>query len=253
MKLSVATRGIGRDLVLLHGWGAGMHVWDGLTAELERAFRLHLVDLPGYGASELCTPYTLDALAKAVAEACPSPVAVCGWSLGAQVALAWALARPAQVSHLVLIAATPRFMAGGGWAHGVTAETFAAFERGLVEDAAATLARFIALEALDDAKRAAVTRALRSAAESAPAGATLAGGLDILRTTDLRLRLPEVRQPALLVHGARDHVTPPAASAALASALPRAQRTLVADAGHAPFLAREADTARAITDFLRDE
>jgi pimeloyl-[acyl-carrier protein] methyl ester esterase len=253
MKLSVDMRGSGRDLVLLHGWGAGARVWDGLIPELERTCRLHLVDMPGYGASEPCAPYTLDALAAAVADACPPPVAVCGWSLGAQVALQWALARPAQVSRLVLIAATPRFVAGGDWPHGVAAETFAAFERGLIEDAAATLARFIALEALDDTARAAVTRALRSAAEAAPSAVALAGGLDVLRTTDLRARLAEVKQPVLLLHGARDRVTPPAASAALAALLPHAQRTVIADAGHAPFLAREAAMARAIADFLRDE
>jgi pimeloyl-[acyl-carrier protein] methyl ester esterase len=253
MRVSVDVRGSGPDLVLLHGWGAGARVWDGLVPELARNFRLHLVDLPGYGASEPCAPYSLDALAGAVAGACPSPVAVCGWSLGAQVALQWALARPAQISHLVLIAATPRFVAGDDWAHGVTAEALAVFERGLVEDAAATLARFIALEALDDTSRVAVTRALRSAAESTPSAIALAGGLEVLRTTDLRARLPEVTQPVLLLHGARDRVTPPAASAALAALLPNAQRTVIADAGHAPFLAREADTARAIVDFLRDE
>lgn len=239
--------------MLLHGWGAGACVWDELIPELEATFRLHLVDLPGYGASEPGAPRTLDALAAVVAQACPSPVAVCGWSLGAQVALEWSLARPAQVSHLVLIAATPRFVAGGDWPHGVAAETFVAFERGLVADAAATLARFIALEALDDVKRAAVTRALRNAAEAAPPAVTLAGGLDVLRTTDLRARLPEVKQPVLLLHGAHDRVTPPAASAALAALLPHAQRTVIADAGHAPFLARAADAARLIADFLRDE
>ena len=253
MKLSVEVRGAGRDLVLLHGWGAGARVWDGLAAELERHFRLHLVDLPGYGASERCAPYTLAALAAAVAGVCPSPVAVCGWSLGAQVALQWVLTRPTQVSHLVLIAATPRFVAGGEWPHGVAAETFAAFERGLVEDAAATLARFIALEAQDDTARAVVTRALRKAAESAPSVVALAGGLDVLRTTDLRARLPEISQPVLLLHGANDQVTPPAASVALAVLLPRAQHRVIADAGHAPFLAREADSASMIADFLRDE
>ena len=253
MKLSVEVRGSGRDLVLLHGWGARARVWDGLVPALERAFRLHLVDMPGYGASELCAPYSLEGLAAAVADACPSPVAVCGWSLGAQVAMQWALARPARVSRLVLMAATPRFLAGDDWPHGVAAETFAAFERGLIEDAAATLARFLALEALDDTARPAVTRALRSAAEAAPSAVALAGGLEVLRATDLRARLPGITQPVLLLHGARDRVTPPDASAALAALLPNAQRTVIADAGHAPFLAREADTARAIVDFLRDE
>ena len=44
----------GRDapaLVLLHGWGLNVRVWDTLGAALEGRFRLIAVDLPGHGRS----------------------------------------------------------------------------------------------------------------------------------------------------------------------------------------------------------
>lgn len=41
-----------RDLVLLHGWGLNAEVWSCIQARLAPHFRLHLVDLPGYGRSQ---------------------------------------------------------------------------------------------------------------------------------------------------------------------------------------------------------
>jgi pimeloyl-[acyl-carrier protein] methyl ester esterase len=251
MNLHVERRGAGRDLVLLHGWGTTARIWDGLVRELTGDFRLHLIDLPGYGMSEVCVPYTLEALAARIADNCPDIVAVCGWSLGAQIAMQWALARPDQITQLVLLAATPRFVSNEDWPHGVPQETFAAFANGVREDAAATLARFAALQTVGDAARVTVAKALRAAA--VPAVDVLASGLEVLRETDLRAAASRIGCPALLLHGGNDRVVPAEASAALASCLPRARRTVVAGAGHAPFIAREALVASVLRVFLGDE
>ncbi|MGL6118711.1 alpha/beta fold hydrolase, partial [Plesiomonas sp.] len=40
-----------RDIVLLHGWGLNAEVWQPLVAELSSHYRVHTVDLPGYGRS----------------------------------------------------------------------------------------------------------------------------------------------------------------------------------------------------------
>ena len=39
-------RGRGPDLVLLHGWGLNLRVWDELAGVLARRFRVIAVDLP---------------------------------------------------------------------------------------------------------------------------------------------------------------------------------------------------------------
>src|SRR5207253_1130861 len=41
--------GRGRDLVLLHGWGLNLRVWDGLAGALTARFRVIAIDLPGHG------------------------------------------------------------------------------------------------------------------------------------------------------------------------------------------------------------
>lgn len=46
------TQGSGNcHLVLLHGWGLNAQVWHCISEELSSHFKLHLVDLPGFGRS----------------------------------------------------------------------------------------------------------------------------------------------------------------------------------------------------------
>ncbi|MGP1954490.1 MAG: pimeloyl-ACP methyl ester esterase BioH, partial [Arsenophonus sp. NC-QC1-MAG3] len=40
-----------QDIVLLHGWGLNAEVWRIIEVGCCSHFRLHLVDLPGYGRS----------------------------------------------------------------------------------------------------------------------------------------------------------------------------------------------------------
>ncbi len=58
--LYIETHGTGPDLVLLHGWGLNLRVWDGLIREMSNSFRMITVDLPGHGRSawnpKACTP-----------------------------------------------------------------------------------------------------------------------------------------------------------------------------------------------------
>src|SRR5690349_8810079 len=118
-----------RDVVLLHGWGYSSRIWDALAERLARRFRVHVPDLPGYGSAPASEPYTLEALADAVARAAPRRCHVVGWSLGGEVALAWALHAPRQVVRLALIGATPCFTRRPGWACATDGAVLAEFGR----------------------------------------------------------------------------------------------------------------------------
>jgi pimeloyl-ACP methyl ester carboxylesterase len=52
-----------RDVVLLHGWGSSARVWDDLAGRLAPRLRVHVPDLPGYGAAPACAPNALEAMA----------------------------------------------------------------------------------------------------------------------------------------------------------------------------------------------
>ena len=44
-------KGKGQDVVLLHGWGMHGGLWGDFKEVLSESFRLHVVDLPGFGFS----------------------------------------------------------------------------------------------------------------------------------------------------------------------------------------------------------
>jgi pimeloyl-[acyl-carrier protein] methyl ester esterase len=71
-----------------------------------------------------------------------------------------------------------------------------------------------------------------------------------LLNADLRRDLRRVRQPALVLQGARDYIVPPAAGRRLAAALPDARFQLLRSCAHAPFLSQPAQVARALREFF---
>jgi pimeloyl-[acyl-carrier protein] methyl ester esterase len=239
-----------RDVVLLHGWGSSPRVWDDLAGRLAPRLRVHVPDLPGYGAAPACAPHALESMADSVAGRAPRRCHVVGWSLGGEVALSWALRAPRQVQRLALIGATPCFASRPGWPCATAAAVLLEFGKLLAADRAGTLARFIGVQSRGDARRRRVADALQRSSADDAADGVLEAGLRVLLNADLRRDLRRVRQPALVLHGARDRIVPPAAGRRLAAALPDARFRLLRSCAHAPFLSQPARVARALREFF---
>ena len=250
MTLHIESTGDGPDLVLLHGWGLHSGVWDGVRGDLANCFRVHLVDLPGYGQSAACTPYVPAELARSVAKAVPQAVCVCGWSLGAQVALRWALDFPGQVKRLVLVAATPCFVRAAGWPSGIEAQVLREFAADLEREVRTALTRFVSLQTrgAKDARRQSAW--LRKRLFAAASLEVLQAGLQMLLDTDLRQEMREVKQPALLLHGKRDELVPLRSAHWLKRHLARAKLEVFEDCAHAPFLAQDGKFVKLVSEFL---
>ena len=210
MTLHVQTMGEGPDLALLHGWGMHGGVWQGVCDALAQHHRLHLIDLPGMGHSASCDPYDLRHLAGSVAESLPPQTALCGWSLGGQVAMEIALEYPDRVGRLVLAGSTPRFVNTDDWPHGIAAEVFGAFAAQVAADYYPSMDRFLGLQAFGGESSRSQMRALREqfGARPAPSPVVLQQALHVLLETDLRARLPDLVQPTLILHGERDTLAP---------------------------------------------
>lgn len=251
--LHVETSGAGDGLVLLHGWGMHSGVWTEVVPELARSHRVHAVDLPGHGRSGAIRAEGFEAAVDLVAACVPAGARVCAWSLGALVAQRLAQRDPARISRLVLVSATPCFVVRPGWKCAVSPSTIESFAAWLAEDRDTTLARFVALNALDGARGREAIRAFtaRLTERSAPATEALAAGLAWLRDTDLRTGAASIEQPTLLVHGARDQLVPVEAARWLASALPHARLLELEDAAHLPFFTHRVSFLDAVTGHLR--
>ncbi|MGB6487690.1 MAG: pimeloyl-ACP methyl ester esterase BioH [Steroidobacteraceae bacterium] len=254
-RLYTEVRGDGPALVLLHGWGLNVRVWDGLTAALCNRFRIIAVDLPGHGRSVwLPERSSLEGQAAQVSEtvaAITAEYSLLGWSLGGQMALQLAAAQRA-VDRLVLIAATPRLTVGPDWPHGAPPERLTAQAEGLETDYRRTVSDFLELQVRGSAGSAEALEQLRAAlfAHGYPGVAALARGLELLRETDLRSLLGDISVPTLVIAGQYDRVTLPAASHALADSLPDARYVEIRRAAHAPFLSHLPELSALISGFL---
>ena len=254
MNVHVEVVGNGPNLALFHGWGMHSGVWDGVRDSLAQHFRLHLVDLPGYGASPPFEACTLERLVRAVATALPEKAHVCGWSLGGQVALEMARLFPGQVERLVLTASTPCFTQREGWPCAVQREVLLEFAAALETDYDGTLKRFLALQARGDADVKVVLKRLRDIlfTRGRPDVQTLRAGLDILLESDLRGNAAAIATPTLLLHGERDMLTPAGAAQWLAERMPAARLKVLPGAAHAPFLSHPVEFTEIMMDFLND-
>ena len=268
----VDSYGSGAPLLLIHGWGMHGGMWGGVAEQLAEHFRVLVVDLPGHGYSAVSSewrvvsgkqiphlPLTtyhspLDNIIDQLSAQFDEPLAVCGWSLGGQIALRWAMRHPQQISRLALVASTPCFVRQPGWECALAAETLAEFAAALQQDYTLTLRRFLALQVRGSERERELLAALRGALASrgVPDLGALQAGLEILRDCDLRGALPGIHQPALVVAGERDTLTPPQAARYLAAQLPKARLAVIEGAAHAPFLSHPEIFAECVCDFLKN-
>lgn len=238
-------------LALVHGWGMNARVFDSLTELMTLDFEVRALDLPGHGGRAVLADNTLQSWAGDLARQLPDNATLLGWSLGGQVAMRAALDHPQKIARLVLLASTPKFVATENWACGMAPSGLDDFGAALLADPQATLMRFLSLQTRGMAGQKTLLQQLKQTLLAAPAprSEALKGGLTILRDTDLRDELPRLRQSAMVLHGALDTLTPPAAGAWLADILPAAQHIEFARAAHAPHLSHPAEVAAAIGQF----
>ena len=251
----IESLGQGPTVVLVHGWGLHGGVWRDLAARLARSFRVLVPDLPGHGRSRgMRTQASLAGLADDLSRRLTEPAIWIGWSLGAFVALATARNHPQAVSRLVLVGATPKFVQAPDWSCAMPPATLAQFARDLESDYRDTLARFLSLQMGAGATAHVAVRQLRALLmeHGEPEPAALRAGLQWLANTDLRVDLPAITVPTLVLHGAHDRLVPPAAAEFLVARLPVARLTLIPSAGHALFLSHPDATWSALNEFLRD-
>jgi pimeloyl-[acyl-carrier protein] methyl ester esterase len=250
--MHIDTEGHGPPLVLVHGWAMHGGIFAPLREALAQRFTLHGVDLPGHGRSlERDGPLDLRQCATRIADAVPGAIWI-GWSLGGLVALEAALESPLQVRGLALIAASPRFVVGPGWPHGVEHAVFDSFGRDLARDWRGTLDRFLALECAGSDRARSELRELRAHVfeRGEPALHVLDDGLKILADTDLRPHLPELECPSLWIAGARDRLVPWQAMEAAAALTPRGAFARIDGGGHAPFIGHPDRVLHALDEWL---
>ena len=242
------TAGTGNcHLVLLHGWGLNAEVWHCISEELASDFTLHLVDLPGFGRSRGFGAMSLDDMARQVLDAAPQNAIWLGWSLGGLVASQIALSQPERVKALVTVASSPCFSAQEAWP-GIKPDVLASFQQQLSEDFQRTVERFLALQTMGTETARQDARTLKQTVLSLPMPEVevLNGGLEILKTVDLREPLASLAMPHLRIYGYLDGLVPRKVVPLLDALWPESESQVIAKAAHSPFISHPVEFCSAL-------
>ncbi|WP_051563867.1 pimeloyl-ACP methyl ester esterase BioH [Enterovibrio calviensis] len=244
------TEGQGSDLILIHGWGMNSAVWQNILPALTPHYRVHCVDLPGYGFSQPTDAFSLQEMAHCLLNNSPQESIWAGWSLGGMVATQAALMAPERVKGLVTIASSPRFAAEHGW-RGIKPEVLQAFTKQLAGDFKTTVERFMALQAMGSPTARQDIKWLKQSVLShpAPQPEALEAGLGILADADLRPHLHDISMPWLRMYGRLDGLVPVKVAQELDVLAPQSQRQIFANASHAPFISDPAHFTQALLAF----
>lgn len=113
-RITVETRGAGRDVVLIPGLGSSPAVWRGVAERLDDTHRVHLIGVRGFATREgaanasgdLSEPVAAE-IARYLAEVRAERPAVVGHSLGGQIALR--LARRGGAERVMVVDSLPFF------------------------------------------------------------------------------------------------------------------------------------------------
>lgn len=253
MSIYIESRGQGRDLVLLHGWGMNGAVFETFATELTSFCRVHVVDLPGYGHSQPVAEahLELDVLVAQLSAALPQNAILMGWSLGGMLAWQMALSAPQRWAGVITMASSPRFVATEGWP-GVAPSVLQGFARSLQQDSSRTVERFLAIQAMGSpsAREDALRMKDRLACRPAPTPAALTAGLALLNSLDLRTQLSSLSIPMLSLFGRLDALVPVAVMEQSCWQRPHLQTICLTASAHAPFLTEPEAVYHLVQQFM---
>lgn len=246
--------GTGRPVVLIHGWGMSVRVWDlTLPALLDAGHEVVALDHRGCGLSDKdFDDMSIGAVGSDVVRLVETleldGVVLNGWSLGGAVAVDAAAKLGGRLAGLVLTGgATPRYLQGDGFPYGGTPEIFAQTLTALRD----TRPEFLHALASGVCHAEVGQRTVDwmwaiFMQTSARADATLAELGDL----DQRDLLPKITVPTMLVHGVHDAIVPHDIGVAASQLLPEGRLVNFEHSGHATFLEETARYRQELVEFL---
>lgn len=254
IQMAYTDTGVGRPIVLIHGYPFNRTLWNEQVAALSTSYRVVVPDLRGFGESESSPgPATMNRLAQDVAQLMDhleiSRAVIGGLSMGGYVALAFYKQFPSRVRALVL--ADTRAQADTEEAKQTRAQQAEkALSEGMAGIADAMLPKLLTPETVS--KRPEIVKRVRDMMlKTKPDGA--AGALlGMAERDDQTELLSRITTKTLILVGAEDAITPPADSEKMHDAIAGSRLVVLENAGHVSNLERTREFNEALMDFLRD-
>jgi pimeloyl-ACP methyl ester carboxylesterase len=242
------------DILLAHGLFVDAALWRAQVEPLARLGRVVVLDMPGYGRSEVPPPFDLPRHADVLADAMPAMGigrAVCiGWSWGGALVLHLALRHPELVAALAVL--------------NTTAEATTRYRRAKYRLLVRIVRRFGLLPWLARSQIAPLMFSPRSRrdrpelveefvrqAAAPPREVIVRGALAVaIDAPDISGRLGAIAVPALVLCGTEDRGHPKGTSERMARRIPGATMRWMEGAGHLSPMERPDDVTRALVPFV---
>lgn len=237
-------------LVFVNSLGTDLRIWEGVESRLHGEWSTLCFDNRGHGLSGLGKPpYKIEELADDLAGLMDHlnirRAAVCGLSVGGQVAQAFYAKHPARVEALVLCDTAHKIGTPDFW----KARLEALAAKSLEGVADTVLERWFtkAFRSGDQARLDGYrTMLVRQTLEG------YAGTCAALRDADFTASAPGIAAPTLCLVGDEDGSTPPDLVRSLADLIPGSRFEIIAGAGHIPCVEQPEALAQLIRAFLSE-
>ena len=228
-------------LILIHGAGGSHLYWPANIRRL-MGYEVYALDLPGHGRSSQALQDTILAYAESVDEwmavAGLQQAVVIGHSLGSAIALTLALENPQLIAGLGLLGAGARLKVNPQILDQIgDPDTFLATVRKITKWSFSSQAPEIL-----------TSLAEKRLAEAGPQ--VLHSDFWTCNAFDITADLGQIKQPALIICGQEDKMTPVQESRFLAENIPNARLELVSEAGHMLMLEKPELVSHLLDDFL---
>jgi 3-oxoadipate enol-lactonase len=254
IQIAYTDVGIGRPVVLIHGYPFNRSLWDEQLLALSSSYRVIAPDLRGFGESDAAPgTATMNVMAQDVAlllDQLEIPRAtIAGLSMGGYVALAFYKQFPSRVRSLVL--ADTRAQAdteAGKQTRAQQAEK--AINEGMAGIADAMLPKLLTPETVS--KRPEVVKRVRDMMLKTKAEGAAAALRGMAGRDDQTELLSKIRVPVLIVVGAEDAITPAADSEKMHNAITGSRLVVIENAGHVSNIERAGQFNYALLSFLKD-
>lgn len=254
VRLHYVDVGKGPAVVLIHGFGSSLEIWDEVIDELSPTHRVIALDLKGFGwSSRPPGDYSPRAQARLVLglldQLGVEDFTVVGHSWGASVALSVSLEAPKRVKRIALYSAwvyEEQLPTSFLWARagGLGEVLFSLYYRERIEDRVAY--------AYYDPSNIPQDRIDRVEAMFDRPGTTAAALAAVRgqRYAAMQRRYRNIRQPTLLVWGREDRITTLHFGERLARDLPNAELVVVPRCGHIPMREAASKTTTVLKKFI---
>ncbi|CAL4324140.1 alpha/beta fold hydrolase [Buchnera aphidicola] len=241
------------NLILLHGWGINNSIWFWIEKILMKDFKLHIIDLPGYGNNFHVIVENLYELLALIHNNTPKKCIWMGWSMGGIISSYMSILYPKKTIAIINICSSPCFIKKKKWP-GIDINTIKNIFKNLLYNYKNTIKNFFITNTYNIIKKNTHVQNIikKYVLPPYPTYNTLKMNLDIICKTDIRKYIMQTKLPNLQIYGKLDTMIPIEISKIINKYNNKNIKIIVIDhSAHMPFISKPIEFCNSIISFKK--